>query len=404
MNLIRGLGEINMTTITSTSQDFLELLQSAKRGKLKIYIGSIAGTGKTYRMLQEAHELKLKGADCVLGYIETHGRPDTEKLVAGLEIVPRMKHEYHGVYIEEMDLDAVLARKPQIVVVDELAHTNLPICRNMKRFQDVIELLLAGINVICAFNVQHLESLNDLIEQTTGIKVFETVPDSFLRSADQVVNIDITAEDLIERLKAGKIYKLENVQNALTNFFVPDNIKILRELALREVAENVDRSPLKAVSQNTNNDTMLLHKPSVGKLMVCLQPEAFSQKHLLRKASRIAGRLNTDWFVVYNETTAERPEVIDSVVQRMLYNDIQLAKDLGAQFVHLKGENRVDSWIKFALKERVSHIILRAKNENWWQILFKKSVVQQLIQANKGFDIYLLNAKHEAEATEKVAS
>lgn len=388
---------------SSDSQDFLELLQSAQRGKLKAYIGSIAGTGKTYRMLQEAHELKLKGADCVLAYIETHGRADTEKLVAGLEVVPRMKHEYHGVYIEEMDLDGVLARKPQIAIVDELAHTNLPICRNIKRYQDVIELLLAGINVICAVNVQHLESLNDMIEQTTGIKVFETVPDSFLRSADQVVNIDITAEDLIDRLRAGKIYKLENVPDALANFFVPDNIKILRELALREVAENVERVPVSAPIAPTS-DNVTPAKPSVGKLMVCFQPEAFSQKHLLRKASRLAGRLNTDWFVVFNETKAERPEVIDAVVQRIMYNDIQLAKDLGAQFIHLKKENRVASWIEFALKERVSHIILRAKEEKWWDSLLGKTVVQKLLKANKGFDIYMLSAKHENESVEKSAS
>jgi len=187
-------------------EDFLELVERAKRGRLKVYIGPAAGVGKTYQMLEEAHALKKRGVDVVLAFIETHGRAETEALVEGLEVIPRRRMEYRGVTVEEMDLDAVLKRHPQVAVVDELAHTNIPGSRNRKRYQDVFELLEAGINVICAFNVQHLESLNDLVKQATDVVVRETIPDSFLKQADQVVNLDLAVEDLIERLRAGKIY------------------------------------------------------------------------------------------------------------------------------------------------------------------------------------------------------
>src|SRR5262249_31524553 len=185
-------------------EDFLELVERSKGGRLKVYIGSAAGVGKTYRMLHEAHGLEERGVDVVLGLIETHGRADTAALIEGLEVVPRRKIEYRGVTVEEMDLDAVLGRNPQVAVVDEVAHTNAPGSRHRKRHEDIQEILAAGINVICAFNVQHLESLNDLIERVTGIKVRETVPDTFLKHADQVVNLDLSVEDLIDRLKSGK--------------------------------------------------------------------------------------------------------------------------------------------------------------------------------------------------------
>jgi two-component system sensor histidine kinase KdpD len=378
------------------TEDFLELLQSAKRGKLKVYIGSIAGIGKTFKMLQEAHELTARGADIVLAYVETHGRKDTEALLAGLEIIPRLKYEYRGVFVEEIDLDAVLARKPQIVIVDELAHTNLPLCRNQKRYQDVIELLLAGINVICAFNVQHLESLNDLVEKTTGIKVLETIPDSFLKQADQVINIDLAAEDLLDRLKSGKIYRPENIKNAMDNFFKPENIKILRELALREVAETVDKPmyDTKVSKIGLYNENK---KTSGEKLMVCLNPEKYSQKYLLRKASRLAGKLSTDWFVVYVEEEENKPENLESDVQRNLYSDIQLAKELGGQFIHLRGDNKLKSWVNFAYREGVSHIVLNITGETWINWFLGKSLLQRLIKEKRSFDIYLMSHKPDVQ-------
>src|SRR6266403_378914 len=224
------------------TSEFVELLKSRERGKLKVYIGSAAGVGKTYRMLQEAHDLRRRGIDVVVGFIETHGRAETAALVEGLEVVPRKRTEYRGVPVEEMDVDAVRARKPTVAVVDEIPHTNAPGSHNRKRYQDVLALLDAGINVIGAMNVQHLESLNGLIERATGVAVRETVPDSFLKKADQLVNLDLAVEDLQERLRAGKIYAPEKIPWALENFFKDQNLATLRELALREVAESLDRA------------------------------------------------------------------------------------------------------------------------------------------------------------------
>ena len=223
-------------------EDFLELVERARRGRLKLYVGFAAGVGKTYRMLQEAHELRRRGVDVVVAFVEPHGRAETEILVDGLEVVPRKRIDYRGVPVEEMDLEAVVGRRPQVVVVDEIPHTNVPGSRNRKRWQDVLALLDAGINVIGALNVQHLESLNGLIERATGVLVRETVPDSFLKQADQVVNLDLAVEDLQERLQQGKIYASDKIPWALENFFKDSNLATLRELALREVAESLDRA------------------------------------------------------------------------------------------------------------------------------------------------------------------
>lgn len=377
------------------SEDFLELLQSVKRGRLKVYIGSVAGVGKTYRMLQEAHALKTRGADVVLGYIEPHTRPETQALIEGLEVVPRRKYEYRSVIVEEMDLDAVLARKPQIVIVDELAHTNVPLCRNQKRYQDVVELLLAGINVICAFNIQHLESLNDIIYDVTGVKVYETLPDAFLKKADQVVNIDLSVEDLIDRLKSGKIYPAERINIAMENFFRNDNLGRLRELALREVAETLDRS---SNIGKEKKEEAIAQSSASDKLMVCLKPEKFSQKSYLRKASRIAGKLNTNWFVVYVETQKDRPENIDSEKQRYLFGDIQLAKDLGAQFVHIKGEDRTTSWLKYAEDEHIAHIaIAKEQNVTLLNKITRNNIFDKMLNHSSKFDIYLISMHQQKE-------
>src|SRR3990167_9919349 len=208
-----------MNTPLIDQEDFFDLLQQANRGRLKIYTGPVAGVGKTYRMLEEAHSLKLRGADIVLAYVETHGRKKLEELLKGLEVIPRKKYEYKGVILEEMDVDAVLKRKPQIAIVDEAAHTNTPLCRNSKRYQDIIELLKAGINVICAFNIQHLETLTDIVKKFTNVTIYETIPDSFLKHADQVINVDLGVEDIIERLQSGQIYGAEKITLALENFF-----------------------------------------------------------------------------------------------------------------------------------------------------------------------------------------
>ena len=227
-------------------EDFLELVERAKRGRLKVYIGFAAGVGKTYHMLEEAHALQKRGVDVVVGFVETHGRAETAAMIEGLEVVPRKKIEHRGLLVEEMDLEGVLARHPRVALVDEIAHTNVPGSRNAKRYQDVQEILNAGINVVCAFNVQHLESLKDLVQRVTGVVIRETVPDTFLRQADQVVNLDLAVEDLTDRLQSGKIYEKDKIPWALDHFFKEENLLRLRELALREVAESVDRSSLHA--------------------------------------------------------------------------------------------------------------------------------------------------------------
>lgn len=378
----------------SRNMDFIELLQSSKRGKLKVYIGSVAGVGKTFRMLSEAHDLGKKNIDIVVGFVETHNRAETAELVEGLEIIPRIQYNYHDVIVEEMDLDAILSRKPEVVIVDELAHTNLPMCRNPKRYQDVIELLINGINVICAFNIQHLESLNDIVQDATSIKVLETVPDSFLNEADQIVNIDLSAEDLLDRLESGKIYSDDKIPQALRNFFKVENLGQLRELALREVAERIE----KPITVENIKSTSSTNRSSSDRLMVCLKPEDISQTFMLRKASRLAGKLNTDWFVVYIETPSDRPDLIDSTKQRNLYSDIQLAEHLGGQFIHLKADDRLNGWIKFATNEHVKHIVLNNSQFNFINSILQNSLLHILIKLNK-FDLHIVssNGKNEEE-------
>src|SRR4051812_5806225 len=260
-----------------TPEDFLELVERGKRGRLKLYIGFAAGVGKTYHMLEEAHALRRRGGDIVIGFVETHGRADTAAKGEGLEGVPRRRIEYRGVEIEEMSLNNILERKPAVAIVDELAHTNVPGSRNHKRYQDVVELLDAGINVIGAFNVQHLESLKDLVERATGVVVRETIPDSFLKQADQVVNLDLAVEDLQERLRAGKIYAPDKVTGALENFFQAQNLAHLRELALREVAESVERA---SVSRPRPDEAP---RPSTRRrVMVCMSSHPPRAAMLLR--------------------------------------------------------------------------------------------------------------------------
>jgi two-component system, OmpR family, sensor histidine kinase KdpD len=369
-------------------EDFLELVERAKRGRLKVYIGSAAGVGKTYQMLEEAHALKKRGVDAVLAFIEPHDRLDTEALIEGLEVVPRNRVEYRGVVVEEMDLDAVLKRHPQVAVVDELAHTNAPFCRNKKRYQDVLELLEAGINVICAFNVQHLESLNEMVKQATGVIVRETVPDSILKRADQVVDIDLAVEDLIDRLKAGKIYAPDKVQWALENFFQPEKLAVLREIALREVAESVDRT----FPANATNGDAGRRSAASERVMVCLPTRPPPNgAMLLRQGSRLAGRLNTDWFVVHIETKEEANHRIDATMQRYLLDDEQRARDLGAEVVRLRSENPVDALLEFAGDHGVRHIVVGRSHKPWWRRLLGQSPVFKLVTEADGFDLHIVS-------------
>lgn len=368
-------------------QDFLELVQRARRGRLKLYIGFAAGVGKTYRMLEEAHALRKRGVDIVLAYVEPHGRPETAALVDGLEVVPRRTLEYRGVTVEEMDLAAVLARRPDIAIVDEIPHTNVPGSRNRKRYQDVLEILGGGINVIGALNIQHLDSLKDLVERVTGVAIRETVPDGFLQEADQVVNLDLAVEDLQERLRAGKIYAPERVAWALEHFFRDRNLSSLRELALREVAESVER--LSEAKARAGAGRPVAAQP--GRIMVCMTSNPPRAATLLRKGSRMAGRLHTDWFVVYVETPGESPRRIDAEAQRHLLENIERARELGAEVVRLRAKDPAAALMDFARSHGVGHIVIGRSKWPWWRQVLRRSVSLRLLREAAGFDLHIVS-------------
>ena len=367
------------------AEDFLALVRQGKRGRLKLYIGFAAGVGKTYRMLEEAHALRERGVDVVVGFVETHGRAETAALVEGLEVVPRRTIEYRGVQVEEMDLDAILARNPEVAVVDELAHTNAPGSRNRKRWQDVEQLIGAGINVIGAFNVQHLESLNDLVARATGVRVRETIPDGWLKTADQVVNLDLAIEDLEERLRAGKIYASDKVPQALERFFQRGNLATLRELALREVAESLERDTLRRESTADTNP-----RSTGSRVMVCMSSYPPRAAELLRRGSRVAGRLNTDWFVVYVETPEEAPDRIDSEAQRHLLENIERARALGAEVVRLRASDPVPTLLDFARSHSVGLMLIGRSHQHGLRRLLGLTVDLRLVREATDIDVQVV--------------
>src|ERR1700674_2096807 len=376
------------------TSEFVELLKSRERGKLKVYIGSAAGVGKTFRMLQEAHDLRRRGIDVVVGFVETHGRADTASQVGDLEVVPRRKIPYRGVTLEEMDVDAVIARAPEVVIVDELAHTNVPGSRNAKRWQDVELLRDEGMSVISAVNVQHLESLNDIIAGSLGVSVRETVPDWVVTDADQVVNLDISAEDLRQRLVDGKIYAAEKVPAALANFFTEENLTTLRELALREVASNVDRLRESVSREGFSRDDIRKTPRSVrtvDRILVALPSRLTLTEELLRKASRIAGRLNLDWYCVYVQTPDERADRIDSTVQRKLVDKIQKAQSMGAEVVKLEGTDVAETLARFAVEHGVTLIVAGQSRRSWWQHITRGSVVDKLVNNTSDIDVLVVS-------------
>jgi two-component system, OmpR family, sensor histidine kinase KdpD len=381
-------------TARTRADDFLELVERGKRGRLKLYIGFAAGVGKTYRMLEEARALRRRGVDIVVGLVETHGRAETAALMEGLELVPRRQIAYRGVTVEEMSLNNILKRKPAVVIVDEIAHTNVPGSHNRKRYQDVLELLDAGINVIGAFNVQHLESLKDIVERVTGVAIRETVPDSFLKQADQVVNLDLSVEDLQERLRAGKIYGEDKVGWALEHFFKDANLGHLRELALREVAESVERSSARRppAGSTAAGPERAGHSTRV---MVCLSSASPRGATLVRKGSRLAGRLSTDWFVVFVETPQEAPDRIDAEVQRHLMTNTDLARELGAEVVRVRAPRPVDAILEFARSHGVGHIVVGRSHQPGWRQFFRPPIPVRLVQEAAGLDVHVVSTDEE---------
>jgi two-component system, OmpR family, sensor histidine kinase KdpD len=347
--------------------------EQAARARLRLYIGAAPGVGKTYQMLEEAHLLKRQGADILIGFIEPHGRAETEALVGDLEQVPLKLIDYRNVQLKEMDVDAILARHPQIAVVDELAHTNVPGSRHHKRYEDVLEILAAGISVITAVNVQHIESLNDAIARITGVRVRETIPDYFLRRADEVVNVDVSVDTLRTRLRQGKIYSVEKIEQALANFFRKGNLSALRELALRQLAED------QAAKAHDYREREGLEQAAIPeRLMVCMSSHGSAGK-LLRVGSRIAGRLASDWYAVYVETPREEMGRIKLEDHAALVDNIRLAQELGAKVVKLKNRRVADALIEFARREGVTHVVFGQSARSRWDILLRGSIINRFL-------------------------
>ena len=365
-------------------EQFLSLIRRQARGRLKVYLGSAAGVGKTYAMLREGHRLKKQGVDVVVGFVETHGRAETHEQIGDLEIIPPRIVEYRGVKLREMDLDAILARRPTVCLVDELAHTNVPGSKHAKRFQDVEELLLAGIHVITTVNIQHFESLYDEIERATGVKVKERFPDRVLAEADQIVNVDVSVEDLIERLKTGKIYPQERINVSLENFFTPTNLTRLRELTLTEAAHLIDRR-----SRRAEADQQPL--AATDRVMVGVSSRAPNASALLRKTARIADRLNAPWYAVYVQTPAEELTRIDAATQRFLSKNLELAQQLGGIPMTFRGPDVATTMWAFAQEYAIKVIVMGKSRQPWHRRITRNSILDRIMRISHDVDIMIVD-------------
>jgi two-component system sensor histidine kinase KdpD len=375
---------------------FLRMIRRAQRGRLKLYLGYSAGVGKTYQMLQEGHRLKGEGIDVVIGLLETHGRADIARLAQDLEVVPRIAQEYHGIAVEEMNAEAVIKRKPQVALIDELAHTNIPGSRNAKRYEDVQDILAAGIHVISTLNVQHLESLYNIVENSVGVKVRERLPDSILAEADEIVDVDLATADLRKRLEEGKIYPSERIETAMANFFTLSNLEKLRELTLRELAAQIDlrRREAQGAEGATASD----------QVMVCLSSHGPDSEKLLRYGSRLAGKLNRNWYAVYVQTPSEEATIIDTQVQRYLSDTLTLAKKLGAMVFTYKGEDVADTILRFSAEYRAGHIVVGKTRTKplWKRIGRNKAIVEDLIKNARGITITVLDTCEDLPVSEQL--
>jgi two-component system sensor histidine kinase KdpD len=374
-----------MSDKDKTVQQFLDLIKKSRRGKFKIYIGMSAGVGKTYRMLQEAKTLLRNGIDVKIGFIETHNRKETHELLDGLPVIPRRQLFYKGKELEEMDVQAVINLRPEVVIVDELAHTNIEGSKNEKRWQDVIEILEAGINVISAVNIQHIESLNEEVKQITGVEVKERVPDSVLAQADEVVNIDLTADELISRLKEGKIYQEEKIETALKNFFQSHHILQLRELALKEVASQVERK----VETEVTKPNIIKHE----KFLACISTNDKTAKTVIRKTARLANYYHSKWYVLYVQTPKERVDKIPLDKQRHLINNFKLAMELGAEIIKIEGTSVSKAIIEQAGERKITTICVGKPHLNLLKIILATNVFNELLKnlSTSNIDLVILS-------------
>ncbi len=365
-----------------TVQHFLELIKKSRRGKFKVYIGMSAGVGKTFRMLQEAHALLKNGIDVKVGYIETHNRIETHALLEGLPIVPRRKLFYKGKELEELDVQAVISLRPEVIIVDELAHTNIEGSKNEKRWQDVLEILDSGINVISAVNIQHIESLNEEVKSITGVEVKERIPDSVIAQADEVVNIDLTADELIARLKEGKIYQAEKIETALKNFFKSDHILQLRELALKEVASQVVRK----VETEITKVNAIKHE----KFLACISNNERTAKTVIRKTARLAKYYNSKWYVFYVQTPKERADKIPLDKQRHLINNFKLATELGAEIIKVENSNISKAIIEQCEERKITTICIGKPHLSLIKVILATNVFNELLKKLSLNDIDLV--------------
>jgi two-component system sensor histidine kinase KdpD len=357
-------------------------VNKTRRGKLKVYVGMSAGVGKTYRMLQEAHRLLANEINIKIGYIETHNRKETHELIDGLPMIPRREVFYKGKRLEELDVQSILLLQPQVVIVDELAHSNIPGSKNEKRWQDVLDILEAGIDVITAVNIQHIESINQEVKQITGIEVKERVPDKILQMANEVVNIDLTADELITRLKEGKIYDNSKVQQALQNFFLPEKILQLRELALKEVAGQVERK----VDHEVTRDKQLRHE----KFLACVSSNHETAQHIIRKTARLASYYNSNWFVLYVQTPKESLDRIPLAAQRHLINNFKNATEAGAEVLQVKHTNIAEAIMQTCIEKEITTVCIGKPHLNLLQVILSTSVFNKLLKGLSINDIDLI--------------
>lgn len=363
-------------------EHFLDLIKKSKRGKFKVYIGMSAGVGKSFRMLQEAHNLLKNNINVSIGFIETHNRPETHALSEGLPTIPRKKVFYKGKELEEMDVLAILQARPDVVIIDELAHTNIPGSKNEKRWQDVMEILDNGINVISAVNIQHIESLNKEIQKIAGIEVQERVPDLVLRTADEVVNIDLTADELINRLKEGKIYDRAKIETALKNFFQSEKILQLRELALKEVASQVERK--------IESEVLPPSRLRTEKFLACVSSNDESAKKVIRKTARLASYYNSKWKVLYVQTPTENNDKIPLAVQRHLINNFKMATEMGAEVIRVQNKQIAKAIYEAAVEYKVTTICIGKPHFSLIKSILSNTIIDQLLIKLTGTDIDLV--------------
>ncbi len=375
-----------------TVEDLLQEIKYSEESPLRIYLGAAPGVGKTYRMLQDGNAMKASGVDVVVGYIEPHDRADTMAQIRELEVIPPKIIEYRGVSMREMDTEAVIAHKPQLVLVDELAHTNAPGSHHKKRWEDIEDILAAGIAVFSTCNIQHLESVHDMVERMTGVEVKERVPDTFFGLAREMIIVDVTPDELQERMRQGKIYPLERIEHSLKNFFTQSNLSMLRELALRELANDVEQK-----DRSKRHETNTPGTAASGEKVLVAIPSGEMAARLIRQGSRIAGRMNAKWIVAF----VEKPDAKLTEEQKQeLHESFTLARSLGATVVQLSGREVASTLLDFARDEGITQIVMGATRRALWRRLVSRSTVGELLKQAGEIGVYVVPLKAEAAATE----